>query len=282
VRLSAGRSLAVILAVVAAVTAGCGSLVPIPRTPAPLDPKAPLREEFNRNVAKWQASGITRYAFTWTPQCFCMPGPHLVVVDGNGLRVDGLPPLDPWSTPAGVPGLFALVRRAIDGEELAVGYDPVTGVPVSMDSDPAANTFDDELAFTVTDWTLDPPDDSMLGRITQARRAWDGRGVGRYVWSIEVTCDCAWNDRRFDITIGDGDPSVRSDGRRVSLETLEGLPLTIPDLFAFASAMAMTPDVDLTFEGGPDHPTRVGVRDHRPNAIRSETIRVVRFRAADA
>jgi hypothetical protein len=258
----------------------CGPLFPVPATPAQPDPKAPLREEFDRNVAKWQASGITRYAFIWTPQCFCAAGTHLVVVDGDGVRVDGLPPLDAWSAPVGVPGLFALVRQRIDGEELTVGYDPVTGVPISMDSDPAANTFDDELSFTVADWTLNPPDDRVLGRITAARRAWDGRGVGRYVWSIEVGCDCVWNGRRFDITIGDGDPRVRSNGRRVSLETLEGLPLTIPDLFAFASGMAMTPDVEVTFEGGPDHPTQVGVRDHRPNAVRSETIRVVRFRAA--
>jgi hypothetical protein len=138
-------------AIVGFLLAACGPILPVPLTPAPPDPKAPLREEFDRNVAKWQASGITRYAFTWTPQCFCLLGSHLVVA-----LLDG-------STPIGVPGLFALVRRAIDGEELAVSYDPVTGVPLSMDSDPAANTFDDELFFTVTDWTLDPPDDRVLG-----------------------------------------------------------------------------------------------------------------------
>ena len=27
--------------------------------------------EFDRNLATWQASGITRYAFTYTPFCFC-------------------------------------------------------------------------------------------------------------------------------------------------------------------------------------------------------------------
>ncbi len=56
----------------------------------------------------------------------------------DGVAVDPTEPLHDW-TPVGVPGLFALVRQAIDGDRTKVTYDPATGVPVAMESDPMEN-----------------------------------------------------------------------------------------------------------------------------------------------
>ena len=74
-----------------------------------------------------------------------------------------------------MPGLFALVRGAVDGDQLKVTYDPATGVPLAMDSDPMENAYDDELSFRVTDWTLDPPDDALLGEVSARGRCGSGR-----------------------------------------------------------------------------------------------------------
>ena len=87
-----------------------------------------------------------------------------------------------------------------------------------MDSDPIANAIDDELTFKVTGWTLDPPDDRVLGPITTARRLWDRQHLLTYTWSIQIACECFHESRRFDITVTDGDPTVRSGGKGIGVE----------------------------------------------------------------
>ncbi len=269
------------LAFLTAIASACGPLIPTPTTNpigSPLTPKKPLMAEFDRNLSIWQASGITRYAFTFAPSCFCDTTRHLVVADGDAIRIDGAAPNEQTNAPAGVPGLFEMARRAIEGDHATIGYDDATGVPMTLDSDPIANAVDDEYSFTVSDWTLDPPDDRVLGRISAARRLWDGHAVRTYTWSIKIACDCFFDGRRFDITVKDGDPTVRSGGKRVAIDELEGIPLTIPAFFDTATEWTRTGGTTtVEFDDGRGYPTHAEVHAANPDAVQAETIDVVGF-----
>jgi hypothetical protein len=279
-----GSTIAGLGLVLATIAAACGPLMPtsiaIP-IGSPLTPKQPLMAEFDRNLATWQASGITRYAFTYTPSCFCPIEPHLVVSDGTAVRIDGVAvdgAVVPASgAPVGVDGLFAIVRQAIKGDRATIGYDESTGVPTAMDSDPIANAVDDAVSFKVTDWTLDPPDDRVLGTISGNRRLWDGQNLRTYTWSIKIACDCYHDGRRYDIKVNDGDPTVSSRGKRVAVEELEGVPLTIPAFFDVVAGWAVTAETKVAFNSERGYPTRADFHAMRPDTVQFETITVVSF-----
>ena len=275
-----GSTIAGLALILAATAAACGSLVPAPPlapSGSPLTAKQSLMAEFDRNLAAWQASAITRYAFTFKPMCFCDTTPHLVVSDGGPIRIDGVPADQQPGAPAGVPGLFEFVRRAINGDRASITYDQSTGVPMAMTSDPIANAIDDEFSFTLSDWTLDPPDDRVLGSISRARRLWDGQNIRTYTWSTKLGCDCFYDGRRYDITVKDGDPTVRSDGKRVAVEDLVGVPVTVPAFFDLATRWAVMGEATVAFDGERGYPTRAEVHDNRAEAVRSETITVESF-----
>ena len=282
-----GSTIAGLAVVLAGTAAACGPLPPTPiATPmpppigSPLTAKQPLMAEFDRNLATWQASGITRYAFTYTPSCFCPLIAHLIVSDETEIRIDGVaagPVAPPMGAPVGVEGLFDIVRRAIKGDRATISYDGSTGVPTTMNSDPIANAVDDELSFRVSDWTLDPPDDRVLGTISNARRLWDAQGLRAYTWSIKIACDCFFDGRRYDITMNDDGPTVRSRGKRVALEELDGVPLTIPAFFDLVTEWAVTAQATVKFNSERGYPTRAEYRATRPDTIQAETITVVSF-----
>ena len=239
--------------------------------------------EFNRNLELWQSRGIRTYAFTYEPSCFCAQRRYLVVSDDTSVRIDGVP-VDgtappPVGAPVGVDGLFEIVRRAINGDRATITYDPVTGVPIAMDSDPIAMAIDDELAFKISGWTLDPPDDGPLGGVINARRIWERQNLWTYSWSIEVACDCVHDGRTFDVTVRDDEPAATSAGKRVATDTLEGVPLTVPALFDFAIARATVAGFGFEFDPWRGYPTRVDVHDERPEAVQFETITVTSFTA---
>lgn len=267
------RGLAVAVALFAA---ACGPLIPTP-TGSPLNAKQPLMAEFDRNLATWQASGITRYAFTFTPSCFCDTTPHLVVADGDAVRIDGAAANQRTSAPAGVAGLFEIVRRAIKGDRATIGYDGSTGVPTTMESDPVANEHDDEFSFKVSEWTLDPPDDRILGSISDARRLWNGQSIRTYTWSIKIACDCFHDGRRYDITITQGDLVVRSRGKVVPLVDLEGVPLTVNAFFDLATGWAVAGETKVAFDRERGYPTHAEVHAANSNGVKSETITVLSF-----
>jgi hypothetical protein len=263
------------------VLAACGPLVPtpmIPTDPSPETPKQPLMAAFDRNLAKWQGSGITRYAFTWAPQCFCDTRTHLVVAEGDEIRIDGVRPAAGGSVPLGVPGLFDLVRRAILGDRATIGYDDATGVPISMDSDPIANAVDDELSFSVTDWTLDPPDDALLGRVTAARRTWSSAQVASYAMTVRVTCDCAFDAHAYAVTVQDGETTVRESGHRIDTTQREGVPFTVDSLFEWAAGQAPNGRTTIAFDRDLGYPTRIAVGPDPSAPGQQETIEVSDFR----
>jgi hypothetical protein len=245
------------------------------------NPHQALVDELDRNVARWVDAGISRYAFVYRPSCFCDTTPHLVIVDGAIVRIDGedvdaRQALRDW-IPVGVPGLFQIVRTAIDGDHVTTTYDPVTGVPVSMDSDPMENAIDDELSFTVGDWTLDAPDDSLLARVTQAKRQWIGRGIARYTMTLRVACICVHDGRTFTMTFGDGDIEVRSSGGKIDLEDLEGIPLGVDSLFQVAARSATVSRTTVDFDADYGYPRRIVVAQAPGVAGPDESFEVVGF-----
>lgn len=277
------------LAVLVAMAAACGPLLPMPIvTPipipigSPLAPKQPLMAEFDRNLATWQASGITRYAFTYTPFCFCPLGSHLIVSDGTEIRIDGVAVGEmapPSGAPVGVDGLLAIVRRAIKGDRATIGYDESTGVPTTMDSDPITNAVDDELSFKVTDWTLDPPDDRVIGRITTARQLWDRQGLQDYNWSIRIACACPDDGHRFDVTVrNDEVATVQSGTKRISFDPIDPAePFSVARLFDIATYGATTVETTIEFDARFGHPTFVEIHDDRPDAVPFWSLRVLSF-----
>lgn len=267
------------LAAALALVLGACSLLSDLRIPEQ-NPKQALLDELDRNLATWQASGITRYAFRYEPFCFCDTTPHLVVGDDGVVRIDGLVAEDAAAlggTPFGVEGLFAIVRRAIDGDQVSTTYDPVTGVPISMESDPITNAIDDELSFKVTNWTLDAPDDRLLGLVTTARQRWVRQQIGAYSMSISISCDCVYDGRRFDVAVRDGEVTATSRGKRLDVNDLEGVPLTIEALFDLAATWATVHQSSAVFDDRLGYPTHVAVDPRPPIPGQAETIDVVAF-----
>jgi hypothetical protein len=270
--------LPIILAAVSwLVVAACGPIAPTTSAPpvgSPVANKRPLQAAFDENLAKWQAAGITRYAFTFRPECFCDTAPRLVVVDADGVRVDGVPIGGATFAPAGVPGLFEQARRAIEGDSAAIEYDFATGVPIHLVSDPVQNAVDDELTFSVTEWTLDPPDDRALGRITTARRQWDQQRLAAYTLTISFVCSCVHDGKTYDIAVGDGEPVVRSGGRKVNFNHLEGVPLSVEAAFEFAASYASTGDGVVAIDPESGVPTHIRVDSAKDSSGRPETLDV--------
>ena len=205
----------------------------------------------------------------------------MIIADGDAMRIDGVPvdatePLHHW-IPAGVPGLFALVRGAVDGDQLKVTYDPATGVPLAMDSDPMENAYDDELSFRVTDWTLDPPDDALLGEVSAARALWERQGLVQYTMTIRIDCTCGFDGRTFTTRIRGGDLVATSDGKPLDLDKLEGVPLRVESLFDFAVMTATNGRTTIEFDPTLGYPRRIAVGPDPTVAGQDETIEVLRF-----
>jgi hypothetical protein len=275
-----GSTIAGLAMVVAAITAACGSSTPAPTSNpigSPLTAKKQLMADFDRNLALWQASGITRYGFTFTPSCFCNTTPHLVVADDDAIRIDGAEPNQQTNAPAGVPGLFEMARRAINGDHATIWYDGATGVPISLKSDPISNAVDDEYAFQVTRWTLEPVDDHVLRSVSTARRLWDRQGLQTYAWSMTIVCTCFHDGRRYDITVKDNDPIVRFNGKQVDLIDLDGVPTMVPAFFDLITEWAVAGATDATFDDARGYPTRVQIHAANLAGIGPETITVVSF-----
>lgn len=254
---------------------GCGPIAPTVGTPpvgSPLTAKGPLMAEFDASLATWQSSGITRYAFTYQPQCFCDTTPRLVVSDGDGIRVDGVPPGPQIFAPAGVPGLFEFARRAINGDSATIEYDPVTGVPIHLISDPMREAIDDELTFTVSGWTLDPPDDRLLGEVTRARLRWAALQVLDYSMTVTFGRDV------YEVTVRDANPTVRKGGRTIDPQDLLETPTDVWALLQYAADAVRSGRATVALDDEFGYPKRIVVAADPSSVPSGFTVSVTNFR----
>ena len=122
----------------------------------------------NEAIERWAAVGPASYTYTVERLCFCgeeARGPVRVTVAGGAVidrvYVDGgaqvraqLADLFP-----DIPGLFAIIADAIASNpfDMAVTYDPTTGVPVDVWIDYVQNIADEELGFRSTDLPAPTP-----------------------------------------------------------------------------------------------------------------------------
>jgi hypothetical protein len=128
-----------------------------------------ITSEFDKNLQKWQDSGITHYRFSLNVGCFCafrdqMP---ITVEVQNGEIVsmtypDGTPvtKTDPnyetFAKHATVDRLFAELEAGLAGgaEEVTVTYDPTYGYPSEIYFDYIKAAADDELSLSVSNFEV--------------------------------------------------------------------------------------------------------------------------------
>jgi Family of unknown function (DUF6174) len=110
----------------------------------------------------WKQSGVTSYRFHYSQSCFCLPKNGTIeVTDGvvTGFVADSSTAgFDVPSNRANLPTVDSLLREAARAEREATGargiiYDPETGVPTFAHIDFDKNAIDDEIDWTITDFT---------------------------------------------------------------------------------------------------------------------------------
>ena len=119
-------------------------------------------DELNQQAARWRALGISDYAFVWRQQCYCQAG-DLV---GERVEVRGAVATAAIGVRSGLsqPGfavtldaLFERLRQyARSGlAQYEIAYDPSYHYVARFDGDQDADAIDDELALTVSCFSLD-------------------------------------------------------------------------------------------------------------------------------
>ena len=115
--------------------------------------------------AAWASSGINNYDFTISRQCFCTEeyiGPFAVRVrngvstvtrSSDGSEVD---PLVLNLLPLSAEELFQFAEERQAQASVRITFDPATGLPWSIWSDPIPEAADDELGVLVSGFTAAP------------------------------------------------------------------------------------------------------------------------------
>ena len=108
--------------------------------------------------ARWQAADVGAYSFDYRIGCEC-PGGHWAVNVATGAGA-GTTPLDGSPAladgyPRTIDGMFATAERTIRrGGTISASYDAVDGHPTTLTVDPLRQTVDDEVSYTISDFTL--------------------------------------------------------------------------------------------------------------------------------
>jgi Family of unknown function (DUF6174) len=117
-------------------------------------------------AAKWTSLHASSYSFHYAMRCFCRPSVgYVTVTDGvvAGWKTDPREPGGPWHEDLppldALPTIDKLLSDAARAEREATGkvqvtYDPDTGVPIDASIDWDKNTLDDELGWTVSDFSV--------------------------------------------------------------------------------------------------------------------------------
>ncbi len=116
--------------------------------------------------ARWQTASISHYAFTLERSCFCPPdsnGPVRIEVRGGTVvsitKPDGSPITgDYFSAYDTVEELFEVVRSAENrpAASIITDFDPDRGYPTRISIDYIAQAVDDEVSYSVSDFTQLP------------------------------------------------------------------------------------------------------------------------------
>lgn len=110
----------------------------------------------------WRSMGYDSYAITVRRSCFCVPsylGPFEIVVrNGEVVSVTSLADGGRDDAPANaeeltVPGLFDIIEKGFDSDQMVVVFDKRTGVPQSISIDYIFGAVDDEMSITVSSFT---------------------------------------------------------------------------------------------------------------------------------
>ena len=108
--------------------------------------------------ALWQSKKPASYEMTVNVMCFCRlaktPPTFRVVDDKPRTAADLLETTETYARYNTVPKLFYEIRKFLEQKpvKLDVKYDPVYGVPLSIDLDMRSDMADDELKVTITDF----------------------------------------------------------------------------------------------------------------------------------
>ena len=120
---------------------------------------------YQANLTKWNATGPHSYRMVLTRNCAC-PAPEVVLMVVQNRVVtsrtfvetgEAVPP-DRAADFPDVPGLFALVKQAMDEEAFSynAAYDPTYGYPYTVYVDFVGSSLTDNVSYAVTEFTSLP------------------------------------------------------------------------------------------------------------------------------
>ncbi|HEX9164389.1 MAG TPA: DUF6174 domain-containing protein [Gemmatimonadales bacterium] len=120
---------------------------------------------YQANLTKWNTTGPRSYQMVLTRNCACpVPEVVLMVVQNRVVTsrtfVETGEPVPPGRAAdfPDVPGLFALVKQAMDEEAFSynAAYDPTYGYPYTVYVDFVGSTLTDNVSYAVTEFASLP------------------------------------------------------------------------------------------------------------------------------
>ena len=124
------------------------------------------------------------------------------------------------------------------------------------------------------------PRDLALRLLAERQAQWFAKGVDDYAFTVSRQCFCP-STEPFVVTVSDGVTiGITRAGKPAAAIELQGIPTSIPALFAIVTANAQAGDMTVEWEPTFGFPTAIQV-DPIPNAIDDEFgITVTDFRPA--
>ena len=115
--------------------------------------------------------------------------------------------------------------------------------------------------------------DLALRQLALHQALWQQKGPASYVITVEQQCFCPGAE--YEITVTNGIVSkVTHDGAPVRPAEVQGLPKTVPELFAVVAGLPAEAAVTVSYDEQLGYPTHISV-DPIPNALDDESTIVV-------
>jgi hypothetical protein len=133
---------------------------------SPITDQNILDSLYETSLEKWQQANLASYEFVLARTCICEVTTESVVIVVRNRAVESRTyletgdPLPPDLIPRfpDIPGLFDLIRRTRAGDPYRIGieFDPTYGYPTLIDIDQRLGHLEDNLAYSVTGFTVGP------------------------------------------------------------------------------------------------------------------------------